>query len=63
MLRLVASGRAVSATPDWLVRETPGVRAVQLGEGIAKSIHLGIRKGARPDYLSGLVDLARTVKA
>ncbi len=61
MLRLVASGRAVSATPDWLVRETPGVRAVRLGEGIAKSIHLGIRKGARPDYFSGFVDLAREV--
>ena len=61
MLRLVASGRAVSATPDWLVRETPGVRAVRLGGGIAKSIHLGIRKGTRPDYFSGFVDLARKV--
>ena len=62
MLRLVASGRAVSATPDWLVRETPGVRAVRLGEGLAKSIHLGIRKGARPDYFSGFIDLAQTAR-
>ncbi len=61
MLRLVASGRAVSSTPDWLVRETAGVRAVRLGEGIAKSIQLGIRKGPRPDYFSGFVDLARAV--
>ena len=62
MLRLVASGRAVSATPDWLVRETPGVRALLLGKGIAKSIHLGIRKGTRPDYFSGFVDLARAAR-
>ncbi|SDH09776.1 LysR family transcriptional regulator [Roseospirillum parvum] len=61
MLRLVASGRAVSATPDWLVGEVAGVRAVRLGEGIAKSIHLGIRTGPRPDYFTGFVDLARAV--
>ncbi|MFD1881310.1 LysR family transcriptional regulator [Paracoccus pacificus] len=62
MLRLVASGRAVSATPDWLVRGTKGVRGVRLGDGIAKSIHLGLRKGQRPDYLTGLLDLARETR-
>ncbi len=61
MLRLVASGRAVSAMPDWLLRGVSGVRALRIGEGIAKSIHLGLRSDAdRPDYLSGFVDLARS---
>lgn len=63
MLRLVASGRAVSATPDWLLRDTPGVRGVRIGPGLAKSIHLGLRREERPDYLSGFVDLARDVRA
>lgn len=58
MLRLVASGRAVSATPDWLVREASGVRGVRLGQGIAKSIHLGLRTGERPDYMRGFMALA-----
>lgn len=58
MLRLVASGRAVSATPDWLVREAEGVASLRIGAGIDKSIHLGLRRGARPDYMRGLVDLA-----
>lgn len=62
MLRLVASGRAVSATPDWLLRAAKGVKGVRLGEGIAKSIHLGHRKGAHPDYLGGFMDLAATVR-
>lgn len=58
MLRLVASGRAVSATPDWLVRERAGVTGVRIGDGINKSIHLGLRTGDRPEYLLGLLDLA-----
>lgn len=62
MLRLVASGRAVSATPDWLLREANGVKGVRIGEGIAKSIHLGHRKGERPDYLDGFMALAETVR-
>lgn len=62
MLRLVASGRAVSATPDWLVREAKGVRSVRLGRGIAKSIHLGLRMGERPDYMRGLLELAARTK-
>ncbi|MGV0818602.1 LysR family transcriptional regulator [Martelella sp. AMO21009] len=62
MLRLVASGRAVSATPDWLLRGARGVKGVRIGEGIAKSIHLGHRKGERPDYLDGFMALAETVQ-
>ena len=62
MLRLVASGRAVSATPDWLVREAKGVRSVRLGQGIAKSIHVGLRTSERPDYMRGFLELAaRTI--
>lgn len=62
MLRLVASGRAVSATPDWLVRKAKGVSSVRLGDGIAKSIHLGLRTGERPDYMRGLLELAARTK-
>lgn len=62
MLRLVASGRAVSATPDWLIRDAPGVRGVRLGRGIAKSIHLGRRKGPEDACLTDFITLAATVK-
>lgn len=62
MLRLVASGRAVSATPDWLLREAKGVTGVRLGEGIAKSIHLGQRSGTTAGYLDGFIHLARRVR-
>ncbi|MBI0433474.1 LysR family transcriptional regulator [Roseomonas sp. KE0001] len=62
MLRLVASGRAVSATPDWLLRGVKGVRGVRIGEGIAKSIHLGHRTGKTASYLDGFIDLARSVQ-
>lgn len=62
MLRLVASGRAVSATPDWLLREAKGVTGVRLGEGIAKSIHLGQRGGTAAGYLDGFIHLARRVR-
>lgn len=62
MLRLVATGRAVSATPDWLLREAEGVRGVQLGNGINKSIHLGFRNGQVADYLAGFVQLAEEVE-
>jgi LysR family transcriptional regulator for metE and metH len=62
MLRLVASGRAVSAIPDWLLRGTKGVTGVHLGKGIAKSIHLGYRKGEVPSYMDGFIHLAETVQ-
>lgn len=62
MLRLVASGRAVSAIPDWLLRGAKGVKGVRLGQGIAKSIHLGHRKGMAASYLDGFMQLAETVQ-
>ena len=62
MLRLVASGRAVSATPDWLLREAKGVRGVRLGDGISKSIHLGCRKDNTTSYLQGFINLAESVQ-
>ena len=62
MLRLVASGRAVSATPDWLLRGVSGVTGVRIGEGIPKSIHLGHRGGEIASYLEGFIDLATKVR-
>lgn len=62
MLRLVASGRAVSATPNWLLRAVKGVKGVRIGNGIFKSIHLGHRKGPIPGYLDGFMQLAATVQ-
>lgn len=62
MLRMVATGRAVSATPDWLLRQAKGVVGVRLGEGIAKSIHLGHRKGETANYLEGFIDLAKNAE-
>lgn len=61
MLRMVASGRAVSATPDWLLRDAKAVTGVRIGSGIPKSIHLGYRTGALPSYLEGFMQLAETV--
>lgn len=62
MLRLVASGRAVSATPDWLLRGVKGVTGVRIGEGIAKYIHLGRRSGKTAGYLDGFIHLAKAVQ-
>ncbi|MBT9386609.1 LysR family transcriptional regulator [Pseudooceanicola sp. CBS1P-1] len=62
MLRLVASGRAVSATPDWLLRGVKGVTGVRIGSGIPKSIHLGYRAGPMPGYLEGFMQLAESVE-
>ncbi|MGB3796011.1 MAG: LysR substrate-binding domain-containing protein, partial [Alteraurantiacibacter sp.] len=62
MLKLVASGRAVSATPDWLLHTVKGVTGVRLGEGIAKSIHLGHRPDSNASYLDGFIQLARSVQ-
>ncbi|NDW00205.1 LysR family transcriptional regulator [Salipiger sp. PrR002] len=62
MLRLVASGRAVSATPDWLLRDATGVTGVRLGEGIPKSIHLGYRTGESQNHLQGFIQLAETAQ-
>ena len=59
MLRLVASGRAVSATPDWLLDRSHAVKGLHIGNGIKKRIHIGLRVGEWPDYLSAFVELAR----
>lgn len=62
MLRMVASGRAVSATPDWLLRAAKGVKGVKIGAGIPKSIHLGQRAGEAPAYMDGFMELAANVR-
>ena len=62
MLRLVASGRTVSATPDWLLRQVKGVVGIRIGQGIPKSIHLGLRAGERPAYMDGFLGLAAEVR-
>ena len=62
MLRLVASGRGVSATPDWLLRDVKGVKAISIGAGIAKSIHLGYRTGQTANYMDGFIYLAENVQ-
>lgn len=62
MLHLVAAGRGVSAIPDWLLREEGGglpIRAVRIGDGLPKSIHLGTRRGEEGiDYVAGFLALA-----
>ena len=58
MLRLVASGRAISAIPNWLLRDVHGIRSLRIGNGLAKSIYMGLRQGERPDYLSAFIELA-----
>lgn len=64
MLQLVASGRGVSAVPDWLLLEEGAglpIRGVRIGDqGISKSIHLGTRRGdEKIDYMAGFLELAR----
>ncbi|GBQ13604.1 LysR family transcriptional regulator [Swaminathania salitolerans] len=61
MMRLVASRRAVSATPDWLLRKAKDVAGVRIGKGIFKSIHLGHRAGKTPPFLDGFIQLAAGV--
>lgn len=63
MLQMVAAGRGVTALPDWLIEEyraTMPIRALRLGaEGIAKSIHVGMRQAdGEIDYLAGFLDIA-----
>lgn len=64
MLQMVASGRGVSAIPDWLIREMPGGKelcVLRLGpEGIDKSIHIGLRnEDLETRYIQGFVEIAR----
>lgn len=63
MLQLIAAGRGVSAVPDWILHEEAAglpIRALRLGEGIGKGLHIGLREGEEGiDYLAGFVALAR----
>lgn len=67
MLQLVAAGRGVSAVPDWILREEGNelpIRAVRLGEGIAKGLHIGVRNGEQEtDYIAGFLSIACTIGA
>ena len=63
MLQMVAAGRGVAALPRWLIEEyQPQLALVArpLGErGIAKQIHLGVRRGDRGlPALEGFLELA-----
>ncbi|MBL3554308.1 hypothetical protein [Rhodovulum sulfidophilum] len=62
ILRLVASARAVSATPDRLLQDEPDRRGIAPGSGLPRSIHPGLRTGERPEYFSGFIHLARRVR-
>ncbi len=59
MISLVATGRAVSAMPDWLLTGVEGIMPLRIGQGISKSIHLGMRTGVLSDYLQGFIALAQ----
>lgn len=65
MLQLVAAGRGVAALPRWLVTEYAGqlpLVALQLGDGIPKQIHLGVRNPDREQrHVAGFLSLAATV--
>ncbi len=66
LLEWVASGRAVTALPRWLVsgtRQRTELRCLRLGErGIIKQIHLGLRRADRGlAYLEAFVALASSV--
>ncbi|RWR13300.1 LysR family transcriptional regulator [Paenirhodobacter populi] len=67
MLQLVAAGRGVSAMPDWILREEGAglpIRAVRLGEGIDKGLHIGVRRGEETiDYIAGFLALAQATGA
>ena len=67
MLQLVAAGRGVSAVPDWILREEGAglpLRAVRLDTGIAKSLHIGVRRGEQStDYIAGFLAQARALGA
>jgi Transcriptional regulator len=67
MLQLVAAGRGISAMPDWILREEGAglpIRAVRLGEGIDKGLHIGVRRGEETiDYIAGFLALAHATGA
>lgn len=66
MLQLVAAGRGVAALPKWLIAEYAGklsLAPVRLGrQGIAKQIHLGVRKADRRNqHIEAFLALAQTI--
>lgn len=66
MLQLVAAGRGVAALPKWLIAEyadSLSLASVRLGrKGIAKQIHLGVRKADRNNqHIEAFLGLAQTV--
>lgn len=65
MLQLVAAGRAISAVPDWILREQGQglpVRSVRLGEGMPMALHIGLRtEDSSIAYLGGFLSLARSI--
>ena len=61
MLLLVATGQAVSATPDWLVQDMSDICGVRLGSGISKSINLGFRDDQNSKPLKRFVELASSI--
>ena len=67
MLQLVAAGRGVSSVPDWILREEGvglPIRAVHLGQGIDKGLHIGVRRGEEDiDYIAGFLALAHATGA
>lgn len=68
MLQMVASGRGVTALPEWLVTDYApqlGLRTLRLGPcGIQKQIHLGVREADGDiDYLQSFINMARKVES
>nr|WP_233543978.1 LysR family transcriptional regulator [Salinisphaera sp. Q1T1-3] len=63
MLQMVANGRGLAALPGWLVAEYQThlpLATARLGAGIAKQIHLGIRRTDHERrFVTGFIDLAR----
>lgn len=66
ILQMVAANRGVSALPLWLVQQQAAhlpLKTLRLGQGIFKTIHLGIREKERDlDYLAGFIELAKKTR-
>lgn len=63
MLQLIESGRGVGALPRWLVEEyakSMRIKAVALGHGMFKQIHIGVREGDLSiPYFRSFMDIAK----
>lgn len=59
MLQMVAARRGVTALPLWLVQGYGPLRALRLGNGLFKQIHLGLRQEEETiDYIAGFIQQA-----